>query len=449
MTVKRAPDRRAASPRRKQSRPIASPSPQRRGDANSNANQQKLLHELRTHSEELTVQNEQLLHAHAEIELARDRYADLYDFAPIGYLSIDSRGNIVDTNLVGAALLGHPRSFVLRLPLATLIVPEDQPVLRAFLIGTRERDAVASHTELRVRRDPGRIVRFVASPLGIGAPIRLLTAMFDVTEERRLEAERAAAFEREQARSEELVREVAVRTQAEERVKSLLERLVSVQEEERRRIARNLHDHLGQQMTALRLTVAALKAGPLPPEELRDRLERLDGIATKIDRDLDTIAWDLRPAALDDVGLNAALATLVNDWSKTHGVTAELHVTDPDAIRLTGEVESHLYRVVQEALNNVTKHAAATRVSVLLERRDHNVIVIIEDDGRGFDVEKAMEKGHQRMGLIGMQERAALVGGSMEIESAPGKGTTLFVQMPVHPAINRRMAQNHRNSKKR
>ena len=231
-----------------------------------------------------------------------------------------------------------------------------------------------------------------------------------------------------QSRAEALAREVAIRTRAEQRVKSLLERLVSVQEEERRRIARNLHDHLGQQLTALRLSIAALREQPSTQAQLRARLDAIDKIASQIDRDVDFLAWNLRPAALDDVGLSAALEAVVRDWAATNGIEAEFHTT-PAAARLAAESESHLYRIVQEALNNVSKHAAATHVSVLLEHTDREVRLIVEDNGRGFDADQALH--HRAIGLTSMHERAALIGGRVEFESAPGKGTTVFARVPI------------------
>lgn len=231
-----------------------------------------------------------------------------------------------------------------------------------------------------------------------------------------------------QSRAEALSREVAIRTRAEQRVKSLLERLVRVQEEERRRIARNLHDHLGQKLTALRLSIGALKERTLSAATLRARLDAIDKIASQIDRDVDFLAWNLRPAALDDVGLAAALETVVHDWSATSGVHAEFHTT-PMFIRLAVDSESHLYRIVQEALNNVSKHAAATHVSVLLEHTDGEVRLIVEDNGRGFDADQALH--HRAIGLTNMQERAAIIGGRVEFESAPGKGTTVFTRVPI------------------
>lgn len=407
-----------------------------------------LLHELQLHAEIITAQNDELKKTQAELEEATSRYADLYDLAPIGFLALSKSGLILDINIAGATLLGINRPFARGLPIFAAVQRQQRRRLRELLRTCWQRgQSVTTTFDLATKQHPLRLLRFTSRLQGGSMATRLFTAIVDVTEENRLEAEHAAALERELARGQELTREVAERRRAEERVKSLLERVVHVQEEERRRIARNLHDHLGQQMTALRLTVAALK-GARSPDEVRDRLELLDSLATKIDRDLDTIAWDLRPAALDDVGLNAALATLINEWSASHGVPAEFHVSEPHAIRLTTEVESHLYRVVQEALHNITKHAGATHVSVMVERRDNHVIVIVEDNGRGFNLEaQADDKSAARgMGLIGMQERAALVGGRVQIESALGKGTTLFVHMPVHPAIHRLVARKRANS---
>lgn len=402
----------------------------------------RLLHELREHSKEITAQNEQLIKAQSELEQARDRYADLFDFAPVGYMQVDARSTIVDINLAGADLFGRTRSNIINMPVSTMFVNEHGLVVREFLLTARgQADNAIQQTDARVRRHPERVVRLAARRLGVGSSGGLRVAMLDVTGERRLEAERGRLLEQEQARTADLARAVAARREAEERIKALLQRVVTVQEQERRRIARNLHDHLGQQLTALRLTIEALRNRAPATDELRKHLEALDRLAERMDHDVDVIAWDLRPATLDDMGLQPALATLVAEWSTTHNVRAEFHVSRPDAIRLGAEVESQLYRIVQEALNNVAKHAAATQVSVLLERREHEVVTIVEDDGKGFDFESARRKKDRGMGLISMEERAALVGGQLEVESTPGKGTTLFVRMPVYPAIQQRIAR--------
>jgi len=219
----------------------------------------------------------------------------------------------------------------------------------------------------------------------------------------------------------------------------LIQQLVTVQEAERRRIALNLHDHIGQQLTALRLTIGGMR-GRNAGDGLLRQLDKLDKMTSQIDRDLDYLAWELRPAALDDVGLEAALQQFVATWSAQHGIAAEFHASDWAAARLVKDVESNLYRITQEALNNVVKHAGASHVSVLLERRGDEAFLIVEDNGRGFDVERARaSRGrHAGMGLIGMEERAALIGARVQVEAAPGKGTTLFVKVPVETPRRRR-----------
>ena len=391
----------------------------------------QLVHELQVHAEEITAQNDELRRTQTELEQARARYVDLYDFAPLGFLTVNRSGLITDINIAAAALFGLDRQLAHGLPLTGMFHNLVRPALRKYLAAAWA-DTATTSFEVATLRKPVRRLRFTTRSQGAGSGARLFMAFVDVTEERRLEAEQLGSLHREQARAEELSREVSVRTRAEERIKALLERLVSVQEEERRRIARNLHDQLGQRITALRFSVSALKDdAALGVEVLQQRIEAIDRIAAQIDRDVDGIAWDLRPASLDDMGLDAALQAMVRDWSETRGVRGELHVSTILDGRLPPEMESHLYRIVQEALNNVAKHAGASRASVLLRRTSGDVEVIVEDDGRGFDVESITTSREGGMGLTGIQERASLMGGHLEVESTPGAGTTLFVRIPL------------------
>lgn len=395
-----------------------------------------LLHELQVHSEEIRVQNEQLIKAQGELEQARDRYADLYDYAPIGYVSLDPNGDIADVNLAGAVLLGGTRRSLLGMPFSTVILRLDADAFQRFLAESAGGGAGAA-AEVRPRCDPQRIIRLLSRPMvrTAGAE-RFLVAMVDVTEELILQRERQRALENERERAAELDKQVAARRASEDRVKALLERIVTAQEEERRRIARNLHDHLGQQLTALRLTVTALRESQGNAAVTGERLDLIDKITSQIDRDVDFLAWDLRPPALDDVGLGAALESLVHEWAQTQNVRAQFHAATVPAIRLAPGIESHLYRIVQEALNNVSKHANASAVSVMLEQRNDQVIVVVEDNGRGFDVATAGDDPAPAtgMGLTSMQERAALIGGEVEWESTLGAGTTVFVRIPCQAA---------------
>lgn len=228
--------------------------------------------------------------------------------------------------------------------------------------------------------------------------------------------------------------EVGERRSAEERVKDLLRVIINAQETERHRISRELHDHLGQLLTALRLNLESLKRrSNETSSNMGDGIEQAQMVAEQLDEGVDFLAWELRPTALDDLGLTAALSNYVAEWSKHFNVQAEFHGGFSGWLRLAPEVEINLYRIAQEALNNIAKHARAKQVNVLLERRDHSLALIIEDDGHGFDTDEvsARRQTGRGLGLIGMSERAALIGGTVEIESSPGSGTTVFVRVPL------------------
>jgi signal transduction histidine kinase len=212
-----------------------------------------------------------------------------------------------------------------------------------------------------------------------------------------------------------------------------LKDIVSIQEQERRRIARDLHDVLGQRITSLRLQVESWTCahGSATWEQ---RIEDLLGHLDLIDREVDLLAWKLRPLILDHVGLVEAFDSLIREWSEAYGISAEFHANGVRA-RMAPDVETCLYRIAQEALHNVVKHARASHVAVILEHSADGIGLIVEDDGCGFDLAERIDAGLDRhIGITGMRERAALVRGSAEIETAPGKGTTVLVHVPAAPA---------------
>jgi signal transduction histidine kinase len=230
--------------------------------------------------------------------------------------------------------------------------------------------------------------------------------------------------------NESLRVETAERRRVEEERIQLLTRLVLAQEDERRRIARELHDQLGQQLTALRLTLEMLKTQSVGRTELRVQVETLEALALQLDEDVAFRVWELRPTVLEDLGLQAALTSYVRHWSKHFGIRAQLHTGRSTDERLTSEAETVMYRIAQEALNNVAKHARAAHVDVVLERTSDHASLIIEDNGVGFEASNAETVG-EGLGLIGMRERAALVGADLQIESTPGRGTTVILRAPV------------------
>jgi len=156
---------------------------------------------------------------------------------------------------------------------------------------------------------------------------------------------------------------------------------------------------------------------------------QMQGIARRLDEEIDRLSHALRPLALSDLGLEAALRRHLEEWSRETGIAVDAQITILGPERFSFIIETTIYRVVQEALTNVAKHAGATRVALIAERRANELRVIIEDDGRGFDVGSINDA--RRLGLRGMRERAVLVGGALQIESTPGSGTTIFLTVPL------------------
>jgi signal transduction histidine kinase len=348
------------------------------------------------------------------------------------------------------------------LPFATSIMPPS-----AACITPEDRASGADREELREARERGRSgderwhvrkdgSRFYAS--GVTAPISspsgavrgYVKVARDLTDRQEAEASLRRAHDALEDRIRERTTEVAAanreleaqlreRARAESHVRDLLGRIISAQEDERRRISRDLHDHVGQQVVALRLAVERL--GDLSTDGTssagvggRELLKKaLDAIA-RLDRDIDFVTWELRPLVLDDFGLVAAIRRFVDAWSKTVSTHGDFHAHGLDAPRLSPIVETNLYRITQEALNNIHKHAQASVVSVVLERRGDDVTLVIEDDGRGFDVATDGRPKTQQIGLLGMHERVSFIGGALQVESAPGKGTTIYVRVPFSAA---------------
>lgn len=202
------------------------------------------------------------------------------------------------------------------------------------------------------------------------------------------------------------------------RLRDLSRRLLSVQEKERVRIAREVHDELGQALTALKIDVQHLSSG----DDTADISRTIDGIVDLVRR----IASDLRPAILDDLGVTAALEQQLRRLRETTGLETTLTVNEEPTLDLLTGVT--LYRIAQEGLANIVRHAGATRVEIVLASHDEAVTIEIRDDGRGMSLERI---GPQSLGLLGMRERAEMLGGTVNIHSTPGKGTVLTATLPL------------------
>ena len=367
-------------------------------------------------------------------------------FQDYAIFTLDPAGEVVTWNLGAANIFGYEEQEITGKSAGLLFVPED----RVNGVPEREMETArstgrASDERWQQRKDGSR---FYAS--GIMVPLRADDTLIgyakiarDLTQEKQTEEELLQHREKleqliagrtvELAEANEiLVLQMSELRRAEEERVALLQRVVTVQEDERRRIARDMHDSLGQQMTALRLKLASLKDDLHRGVRIDGGIEHLQDLGKRLDEEVNFLVWELRPTVLDDLGLAAAIENYVHEWTRHCSIAVEFHAGRMGDARLDGNLETNLYRIMQEALNNAYKHSKARSLNIVLEARRNEFVLVMEDDGVGFAVEEV--KGTPRsaggLGLTGMTERAAIIGGTVEIESAPGKGTTVFVRVP-------------------
>ena len=337
--------------------------------------------------------------------------------------------------------LVHARLVLIALPVSdeTLVVRASDGEGSAEVLGIRlEREASKTGKVLDRRRservdsliddiemdqDAGRRM---GARTGLFVPMLLRDRAIGVISAHDKEGSDARFTDEDVRLAEAFASRAAVAVDLSERVaRDALRRVVSAQELERQRLARELHDETGQALTSILLGLRAVEDAK-DPAELEAAAGQLRELVVSTLQDVRRLAVELRPKALDDFGLVPAIERLVETFREHTGL--EVHL-EPQlgAERLPSDVETTLYRITQEALTNVVKHAQARRVSIVLTRRDGSVAAVIEDDGRGF----GSGDGSGGLGLLGMRERIALVEGRLEVESTPGSGTTLSIEVPI------------------
>jgi light-regulated signal transduction histidine kinase (bacteriophytochrome) len=235
-----------------------------------------------------------------------------------------------------------------------------------------------------------------------------------------------------QAVAAELKEEAQRRAVVERELSQVLRSTVEDQEAERKRIARELHDSLGQTLTLLKFGLDEFGHALPDNDTTRNGLAALKGLANDVGSQVNRLAWEIRPTALDDLGLETSIRQLVETWSERLNMRFILRLAIKEQ-RLSPTVETTLYRVLQEAITNIARHADATRVAVLLEAREKEMSMIVEDNGRGFSPNEpvASDTPSKHLGLLGIRERLSLVSGTLEVESTPGKGCTLYIRVPL------------------
>ncbi len=217
-----------------------------------------------------------------------------------------------------------------------------------------------------------------------------------------------------------------------EQLHALSHRLMEVQEAERMHLSRELHDESSQALAGLMVNLGLLERDAESPALVRQHAAELKRITTAVLDDLRALAMKLRPASLDHLGLVTALEQYVEEFNRRYHLDVQFESVGLDAARLPGDLETALFRIVQESLTNVALHARATRIDVLLNQRNSFLVLTVEDNGVGFDPNQPAHP--DRLGLFGMRERVEMLGGKLVVESAPGKGTVISVEVPFGDA---------------
>ena len=321
-------------------------------------------------------------------------------------------------------LLGFAPDELLSRPLIEIVHPDDRPAFLEHLarLGQGE-DLMAA--EFRCVAQDGTLLwtLWSASPL---ASQRLVVATIrDITERKRAEA---AILQ-----SEEHYRDLFHQAyQMQENLRRVSERVLKVQEQERARISRDLHDEVGQALTAINMNLAVLRGAlTAAPDDVARRITETQTLCEQTMVSIHNFSRELRPAMIDDLGLLPALRNYVKSFTERTGVAVQLHGTQSECIeRLDADRKTVVYRIVQEGLNNVAKHAAAKRVEIILAGSSHDIRLQLSDDGQGFTLDQRQESTSTRLGLLGLAERVRLVGGEFSIASVPGNGTILRAVIP-------------------
>ena len=360
----------------------------------------RLVHELDVHRVELEIQNEQLRDSQLAADESKERYRQLYDSAPIGYLTLDSRGAIVEANLTAARLLQRPRSRLIGQKLSSFVAPRHQDrwhlERRALMRGSRR----SIELELALSDGSTLQAQLVGSAVPDEDPLRatLRLAVLDVTDLR--STERA--------------------------LRSAASAVSLAEQRERRKLASDLHDDAGQLLSLASLKLRVLGTDGVGESDARIR--EVEEILAEARRRVSSLSFELSPPLLHDVGLVAAAQWLAEDLERRYGLVVTVAATEELALEEGTSVT--LFRAMREFLINVTKHAGVAAAHLRIERDGKMARVAVEDEGVGF----RPDSSPQGFGLLAFRERLSQLGGSLDFASVPGGGTKVVASAPLDPS---------------
>jgi len=353
-------------------------------------------------------QREKLRKTVKDMKLARQNYEELFTNASDAIWVHNLEGNITLVNKACEKLTGYPVSELIGKDVLEFLTPETLSIARQVKDKLLRGEAMEHRYEQRlIKKDGAEAIVQLATRIIIsgGKPQSFQNMARDITEERKLQ----------------------------DNLQFYLRQVLQAQEEERKRLARELHDDTSQQILLLTHGVdnIASKADHYLPKELRNELEKLYELSKQTYQGIKRYAQALRPGILDDLGLVPAIKWLAQELNNLAGIEVQVRIGAIPS--LAQETQLVLFRIVQEALNNIHRHSGASEASIMVECQGAEIRVTINDNGRGFKLPRQLSEfaGQGKLGLTGMEERVQLIGGELEVSSQEGKGTTIIVKAPT------------------
>jgi len=393
---------------------------------------QTMLHELRVHQIELEMQNEELRRIQSELDKTREHYFDLYDLAPVGYCSISKSGLISQINLTAAIQFGVPREELLGLPLSKFIFRDDRDTF--YLLNKHLFEYGDSQKcELRMLKKDGTqfwaaLTASTVIDSGVVSELRII--IFDVTEQRHMQNELQTSYVNLKTAKKHLEDANAKMHLYQQQLVGLVAHQQNIKEAERIRIAREIHDELGRALTGVKanLSVAMHEDavnGRVTNPRMVEACSLLDGAVNTVRR----VVAELRPSVLDQLGVWTALEWYVEQVEQRTGIECQMTIDDElQDLQVDAERSTALFRILQESLTNVTKHASASLVEVRVKRENDVLHMEIEDNGKGIDQTRL--PNHESWGIAGMIERVKRFDGDLTIVDT-SHGTLVTVKLPL------------------
>jgi PAS domain S-box-containing protein len=369
-----------------------------------------VIEELKIHQIELTMQNQTLLDIQEKLYQSRKKYSDLYDFAPVGYMTLNSDGKIMEANLTAAKTIDVPRGSLIGTFLYNYIANEDRDSLYLHMRKIFKKQSRHTCEIQLAHRNPEVYLR-LDSIHDAGDKEICRTIMTDITEQKKMK----------NALSE-----------SENQLKALSAKLMEIQEKERKRIAYDLHDGVAQMLVASNFYTQNLISRFSDNSNEYEILMKCIDINQKALIDLKRIVSDLRPTVLDSMGIISAI-----EWLSTQYKTNDPHLTIIRKIKvsesqISQNLKAVIFRILQEIMSNIEKHSQAKQVEISLENVDETLELSVKDNGKGFELSDFLFKkdSSKRVGITSMTERARSNGGCLEILSSKTTGTTVIARWP-------------------